>query len=136
MLRTSVEASGLGGGEVVSYYEALAKVERAFRAFSADLDILWTPETSSTSRDQAVFVDHATEVSVFSDVVLLKIDWFGWRFQPGSGVQRPVRPVLIVVGLVLAQDPPGQARPGQAMDGTGQRGRILHPGDLSLPLRD
>jgi hypothetical protein len=38
---------------------------------------LWVPETSSTSRDLAVFVDQATDVSVFSDVVLLKIDWFG-----------------------------------------------------------
>ena len=31
------------------------------------------------------------------------------RFQRGSGVQRPVRPVLIMVGLVLAQDPPRMA---------------------------
>jgi hypothetical protein len=30
----------------------------------------------------------------------------GSGFQRRSGVQRPVRPVLIVVGLVLAQDPP------------------------------
>jgi len=40
------------------------------------------------------------------DAVLLKIDRFGQRFQRRSGVQRPVRPMLIVMGLVLAQDPP------------------------------
>jgi hypothetical protein len=43
---------------------------------------------------------------VSSDTVLLKIDRFGELFQRRSGVQRPVRPVLIVMGLVLAQDPP------------------------------
>jgi hypothetical protein len=35
---------------------------------------LWVPRTSSTSRDQAIFVDQAADVSVPSDVVLLKID--------------------------------------------------------------
>jgi hypothetical protein len=39
VLRTSVEASGLASGEVVSSYKALAQVERAFRAFNTDLDI-------------------------------------------------------------------------------------------------
>jgi hypothetical protein len=39
VLRTSVEASDLEPGEVVSSYKALAQVERAFRAFSTDLDI-------------------------------------------------------------------------------------------------
>ena len=38
---------------------------------------LWVPRTSSTSCDQAVFVDHATDASVPSDTVLLKIDRFG-----------------------------------------------------------
>jgi hypothetical protein len=40
------------------------------------------------------------------DTVLLKIDRFGERFQRRSGVRRPVGRVLIVMGLVLAQDPP------------------------------
>ena len=35
------------------------------------------PRTSSTSCDQAVFVDHATDASVSPDVVSLKIDRFG-----------------------------------------------------------
>jgi hypothetical protein len=39
VLRTSVEASGLGSGEVATSYKALAQVERAFRAFNTDLDI-------------------------------------------------------------------------------------------------
>jgi hypothetical protein len=39
VLRTSVEASDLEPGEVVSSYKALAQVERAFRAFNTDLDI-------------------------------------------------------------------------------------------------
>ena len=67
---------------------------------------MWVPRTSSTSCDKAVFVDHAADARVLSDTMLLKIDRFGSRFQRGSGVQRPVGPVLIVMGLVLAQDPP------------------------------
>jgi transposase len=67
---------------------------------------LWVPRTSSTSGDQAVFVDHAADAKVSSDTVLLKIDRFGERFQRRSGIERSVRPVLIVMGLVLAQDPP------------------------------
>jgi hypothetical protein len=43
---------------------------------------------------------------VSSDTALLKIDRFREWFQRRSGVQRPVRPVLIVMVLVLAQDPP------------------------------
>src|SRR6266487_1463211 len=39
VLRTSVAASDLDSPEVVSSYKALAQVERAFRAFSTDLDI-------------------------------------------------------------------------------------------------
>ena len=39
VLRTSVDASHLDSGEVVSSYKALAQVERAFRAFNTDLDI-------------------------------------------------------------------------------------------------
>jgi hypothetical protein len=39
VLRTSVDGNDLGSGQVVSSYKALAQVERAFRAFSTDLDI-------------------------------------------------------------------------------------------------
>jgi hypothetical protein len=64
------------------------------------------PKTSSKSCDQAIFVDQATDASVSSDAVLLKIDRFGQRFQRRGAVQRAVRPVLVMVGLVVAQDPP------------------------------
>jgi len=39
VLRTSVDADDLDSPDVVSSYKALAQVERAFRAFSTDLDI-------------------------------------------------------------------------------------------------
>jgi hypothetical protein len=39
VLRTSVQAGDLDSPEVISSYKALAQVERAFRAFSTDLDI-------------------------------------------------------------------------------------------------
>ena len=38
---------------------------------------LWVPGISSTSCDQAIFVDHATDLRVPSDTVLLKVDGFG-----------------------------------------------------------
>jgi hypothetical protein len=54
------------------------------------------PKTSSRSCDQAIFVDQATDASVSSDVVLLKIDGFGQRLQRRGTVQRAVRPVLVI----------------------------------------
>jgi hypothetical protein len=44
---------------------------------AAAVPTLWVPRTSSTSCDQPGFVDHATDASVPSDTVLLKIDPFG-----------------------------------------------------------
>ena len=38
---------------------------------------LSVPKTSSTSRDQAVFVDQAADAGLFPDAVLFKIDRFG-----------------------------------------------------------
>ena len=38
---------------------------------------VWVPRTSFSSRDQAIFADQATDASLPSDVVLLKIDRFG-----------------------------------------------------------
>jgi hypothetical protein len=35
------------------------------------------PETSSKSCDQAIFADQATDASLSSDAVLIKIDRFG-----------------------------------------------------------
>jgi hypothetical protein len=42
--------------------------------------VLWVPRTSSTSRDQAVFADHATDASLPPNPVLIKIDRFGSGF--------------------------------------------------------
>ena len=63
------------------------------------------PKTLSKSCEQAIFVDLATAAGVSSDAVLLKIDRFGQRFQRRGTVQGAVRPVLIVVSLILTQDP-------------------------------
>ena len=41
------------------------------------LEGLCVPTTSSASCDQPIFVDHATDVSVFSDAVQVEIDWLG-----------------------------------------------------------
>jgi len=67
---------------------------------------LWVPITSSTSCDQPIFVDHATDLSLLSDAVQVEVDRLGQRFQRRGAVQKAVRPVLIVVSLVLAQDLP------------------------------
>jgi hypothetical protein len=67
---------------------------------------LWVPITPSTSCDQAIFVDCAADASVSPDAALVKIDRFGQRFQRRSCAQGAMRPMLIVVDLVLAQDPP------------------------------
>ena len=58
------------------------------------------------SCDLAIFVDQTTDASLSSDTVLTEIDRWGQRFQRRGAVQGAVRPVLIVVGLVLAQDSP------------------------------
>ncbi|HEX9520054.1 MAG TPA: IS1634 family transposase [Streptosporangiaceae bacterium] len=68
VLRTSVEASGLGSGEIVSSYKALAQVERAFRAFNTDLDI--RP------------IRHRTETRVRAHVFLRMISYYiTWHMQ-------------------------------------------------------
>ena len=43
----------------------------------AVLLVLWVPKTSSTSCDQAIFVDQATDASLSSDAVPVEIDRFG-----------------------------------------------------------
>ena len=82
---------------------------RAHRLVTPGTVLRWhlcVPRTSSMSCDQAIFVDHATGASLSSYPVPVEIDRFGKGFQRRSGVERAVRPVLIVVGLVLAQDLP------------------------------
>jgi hypothetical protein len=67
---------------------------------------LCVPRTSSTSCDQAIFVDQAADASLSSDAVLGEIDRLGQWLQRRCCVQGAVRPVLIVMSLVLAQDLP------------------------------
>ena len=40
-------------------------------------DDLWVPKTCSTSCGQVIFVDRATDLSVFSDAVQVEIDRLG-----------------------------------------------------------
>ena len=67
-------------------------------------------ENLSTSCDQAIFVDQATDATLFPDAVLVEAGRFGQRFQRRCAARGAVRPVLVVVGLVLAQDPPQMGR--------------------------
>ena len=50
------------------------------------------PRTSSTSRDQAILVNQATDASLSSDEALLKIDRFGQRFQRRRAARQPPEP--------------------------------------------
>jgi Transposase DDE domain len=68
VLRTSVAASDLDSDQVVSSYKALAQVERAFRAFSTDLDI--RP------------IRHRTETRVRARVFLRMLSYYiTWHMQ-------------------------------------------------------
>jgi Transposase DDE domain len=68
VLRTSVAATDLDSPEVVSSYKALAQVERAFRAFSTDLDI--RP------------IRHRTEDRVRAHVFLRMLSYYlSWHIQ-------------------------------------------------------
>ena len=68
VLRTSVQASDLDSGGVVSSYKALAQVERAFRAFNTDLDI--RP------------IRHRTEDRVRAHVFLRMLSYYlSWHLQ-------------------------------------------------------
>jgi hypothetical protein len=68
VLRTSVGASDLDSGAVVSSYKALAQVERAFRAFNTDLDI--RP------------IRHRTEDRVRAHVFLRMLSYYlSWHMQ-------------------------------------------------------
>jgi hypothetical protein len=62
------------------------------------------PRTSSTSRDQAILVDQTGGASLSPDAVLVEIDRLGQRFQRRRAVQETVRPVLVMVILLIAQD--------------------------------
>ena len=104
------------------------------------VSVLCVPKTSSTSCDQPIFVDHATDVSVFSDAVAVEIDRLGQWFQRRGAVRGAMRPVLIVVGLVLAQDLPqvglvpdeGAVQEFAAASAGPAFGDGVHPGRLDI----
>src|ERR1039458_54548 len=73
---------------------------------SAELPACACRKPRPRSCDQAIFVDQATDASVSSDAVLVEIDRVGQRLQRRGAVQGAVRPMLVMVSLVLAQDPP------------------------------
>ena len=51
--------------------------EHGVAVAKADPGDLCVPKTLSTSCDQAIFVDQATDTSLPSDAVVLKVDRFG-----------------------------------------------------------
>ena len=67
-------AEPAAGFAALSDHEFFAALKQACQAGTANLCV---PRTLSTSCDQAIFVDHASDPSVFPDVVSLKIDRFG-----------------------------------------------------------
>ena len=66
-----------GSAEELRVYRALKRLQSKFPEHDTIAIALWVPRSSSTSRDQAVFVDQATDASLSSDPVLSEIDRFG-----------------------------------------------------------
>jgi hypothetical protein len=55
-----------------------AKLGEVFSPSPAKLrTALCVPKTSSTSCDQAIFIDQSTDISLFSDAVLIEVDRLG-----------------------------------------------------------
>ena len=112
VLRTSVQPGDLDSPEVVSSYKALAQVERAFRAFSTDLDI---------RPDPAPHRGPGPRPRVPADAVVLH-----HLAHAGPARARPVH------RRRQARRPGRPAKPGRPRrplpEGTGQGGRQAHPG--------
>jgi hypothetical protein len=94
-----IRVSGVSGSTSTAGFTSLTGILCAVKG-------LCVPESSSTSCDQLVFVDLAADVSPSPDTVLVELDRRGYWFQRRRAVQGTMRPVLVVVGLVLAQDLP------------------------------
>ena len=84
--------------------EVRARIQENREFVRGKRDSLWVPRTSSMSRDQAILVDQTGDASLSPDAVLVEIDRLGQRFQRRRAVQETVRPVLVMVILVIAQD--------------------------------
>src|SRR6266851_5966575 len=63
-------------GASVSGIEPTEADERG-RPAAGEGQILCGPKTSSTSCDQAIFVDQATDASLLPDATLAEVDWLG-----------------------------------------------------------
>jgi hypothetical protein len=67
-------STGMGHVRVTGW---LVFGERGGAPVDQGIGNLWVPKISSTSRDQAIFVDQTTNLSVFSDAVPVEIDRLG-----------------------------------------------------------
>jgi hypothetical protein len=61
---------------------------------SKTVTTLCVPITSSTSCDQPIFVDHATDVSLFSDAVQVEVDLYVPRIPSMALTSRVAFPVV------------------------------------------
>ena len=75
----------------------------------AQLKWVWVPETLRTSRDLLIFVDQSTDLVASSDVVDLGCCAVGEWSSGGGLAQRAVRPMVVVMAFVLAQQGRGMA---------------------------
>ena len=60
-------------GKLAGNWKSSAGTYKTLRVCPYPVGELWVPRTSSTSRDQAIFVDQATDASLSSCAVLLEI---------------------------------------------------------------
>ena len=75
------------------------------QATAAHFSTLWVPNMSSGSCGEGVFVDDAAEPVVSADPNVVEVDdGCGERSERRGLVKGAVRPVLVVVSLVFAQD--------------------------------
>ena len=75
--RSTRSAAARGGIIQDSAYSAVWAEARSTVLPDLTLDNLCVPTTSSTSCDQAIFVDQASDVGLFPDAVVVEIDRLG-----------------------------------------------------------
>ena len=115
VLRTSVDASSLDSGAVVSY-KALAQVERAFRAFNTDLDI--RP------------IRHRTEDRFCAHVFLRMLSYYlSWH------MQARLAPLLFTDDDKPAARAPAPARSLSCLPLPARPGQGRHQADPGRPAR-
>jgi hypothetical protein len=70
-----IEGTGSYGAGLARHVAAAGI--RVVEVDRSDRQDLWVPITSSTSCDQVIFVDHATDMSLFSDAIQVEVDRLG-----------------------------------------------------------